>query len=104
MPARKPTPIYFGSVTEVNCLGSITVPLALTIQRYLSRNGLEMWRIVCPRCGRIHEHGAGEGGRSLHCGAEIKDRSGYYLTGGGHLPLIPNVREADAELRSRGWL
>ncbi len=103
MPARKFTPVCIGEVTEQTRFGPITVPMALVIQRYLSRKGDEMWRIACPRCGCIHEHGAGEGSRGLHCGAEISNRGDYYLIGGSNLPLLPNYREANADLRSRGW-
>lgn len=104
MAARKPVPLNIGAVTEQTAFGPVTVPMALPIQRRMSRKGVEMWMIKCPRCGRIHEHGAGEGGRGLHCGAEITERGDYYVLDASHLPLIQNVREANADLRRRGWL
>lgn len=109
MAARKPAPapVCIGDMTENTPFGPITVPIAPTIQRYLTRKGQEMWRVRCPRCGRIHEHEVGsvrEGGRGAHCGAEVQERGDYWMTDGSHLPLIPNVREADAELRGLGWL
>lgn len=103
MSAKRNIPVCIGEVTEMTRFGPVTMPMALVIQRHLSRKGEEMWRIACPRCGCIHEHGAGEGGRGLHCGAAIKDRGDYYIIGGNGLTLLPDCMQADADLRKRGW-
>lgn len=80
----------YGVKIEDGPYGRSELPIALTTQRRLSKNGkIETWIIGCPRCGKLHEHGAGEGSRAPHCGPEIEDRGDIHILDASHLPLTP---------------
>ncbi|GJD96600.1 helix-turn-helix domain-containing protein [Methylobacterium iners] len=84
-------PVFpYGVKIENGPFGRTELPIALVAQRRLSTNGkTETWIIECPRCGELHEHGAGEGSRASHCGLQVPERGEIYILDATHLPLTP---------------
>ena len=101
MPVREP--LVVGEITYHYPHGDHTIPIALVIQRRISRRGTETWMVSCPRCGCVHEHGAGEGSRGGHCHVNVRPRGDYEVLDASPLPIVPNDAKADIELRLKGW-
>lgn len=44
-----------------------------------TRRGVDLLTFKCPKCGRKHTHGYGEGHRKAHCEDRDLWKNGYYL-------------------------
>ena len=53
------------------------IPTVYAIKKTI--NGVDLLTFDCPKCGKKHTHGYGEGHRTSHCEDRSLWENGYYL-------------------------